>query len=105
MAGYTCKQLSDDDVVKIEGLFAVNPIVFHRNNLFMGAATFVQTYGNRNGDGQSLEQLLVKLVSDNVRTSNKNALPLPERTADNVSGKDAVSYCCYHCRSTFTIVA
>ena len=103
MAGYTCKQLSDDDVVKIEGLFAVNPIVFHRNHLFMAASTFVLTFENPEGDGQSLEQLLVKLVSDYVRAANKNALP--ERTADNISGTDAVSYCYYNCRSTFTIVA
>ena len=48
-----------------------------------GGITFVQTFENPNGDGQSLEQLLVKLVLDYVRAANKNALP--ERTADNES--------------------
>ena len=83
----------------------MNLIVFHRNNLFMAASTFVLTFENPNGDGQSLKHLLVKLVSDYVWAASKNALP--ERTADNVSnsGTDAVSFCCYHCLSTFTIVA
>ena len=47
------------------------------------------------------QHLLVKLVSDYVQAANKNALP--ERTADDVSGTDAVSNCCYHGRRTFTI--
>ena len=56
----------------------MNTILFHRTNLFMAAS-----HSFPNGDGQSLEQLLVKLVLDYVRAENKNALP--ERTADKES--------------------
>ena len=77
MAGYSCKQLSNNDAIKIEGLFNHNPIVFHKNNFFMEAPAFVEFFENANVAEQSLDHLLGKLVYENtknVQDEDKNQI-------------------------------
>ena len=63
MAGYSCKQLSDDDVVAIESLFLENAVVWHRNNCFVTARTFVELMEGKTDKDIQLKEILVKLVS------------------------------------------
>ena len=65
MVGYSCKQLSDDDVVAIESLFLEHAVVWHRNNCFVTARTFVELMeGKMDKDIQLKDsEILVKLVS------------------------------------------
>ena len=56
MAGYGCKHLSDDVVVKIEGFLAETSVVCNRKSFFMVAQSCVDLQGKV--AGKSLEELL-----------------------------------------------
>ena len=71
MVGYSCKQLSDDDVVKIEGLFEERSVVFHRKSLFMMAPAFVEMCENKNK--QTVEEMVNKLVHEFGDSENINS--------------------------------
>ena len=66
MAGYGCKHLSDDAVVKIKGFLAETSVVFYRKSFFMAARSFVELVEQGKVAGKSMEELLHQLVSENT---------------------------------------
>ena len=68
MVGYSCKQLSDDDVVKIEGLFEESSLVFHRKSLFMIATVFVNIC-----EKKTVDVLVNKVVREFGDSENINS--------------------------------
>ena len=58
MAGYGCKHLSADAVVKIESCLAETLVVCNRKRIFMVARSFVDLVEQGKVAGKSLEELL-----------------------------------------------
>ena len=58
MAGYGCKHLSADAVVKIESLLAETLVVCDRKSFFMVVRSFVDLVEQGKVAGKSLEELL-----------------------------------------------
>ena len=66
MAGYGCKHLSADAVVKIESFLAETLVVCNRKSIFMVERSFVDLVEQGKVAGKSLEELLHREVSQNT---------------------------------------
>ena len=66
MAGYGCKHLSADAVVKIESFLAETLVVCNRKRIFMVERSFVDLVEQGKVAGKSLEELLHREVSQNT---------------------------------------
>ena len=68
MAGYGCKHLSADAVVKIESFLAKTLVVCNRKSIFMVERSFVDLVEQGKVAGKSLEELLHRRSVKTLKT-------------------------------------